>query len=377
MWCSSPTRSSFIRFGSFQIHASRGGVDAGLVRVLADYTIRHHFPSLNELPEPAVQVRGPDDDEDDGGDPDAVDVTTNKYAAWFAEVAERTGRLVASWQAVGFTHGVLNTDNMSVLGLTIDYGPFGFLDAFDPDFTPNTSDMPGRRYCFRQQPDIGLWNVVQLANTLVTGGVVSVAEAQHCVGRYAESFLAAYQSAMAAKLGLPSYDQQLTQALLQLMAKHADDFTNTFRALAGVPSVGVAGGEGEAAGAAAAAPSDSELLAPMRAVLRLDGEGADAGDKAREWAAWLRLYTDKVRASGVSDSQRRTAMNAVNPAYVLRNYQCQLAIEAAERGDYSVTRRLLAVLQKPYEEQEGAEEFAQPPPEWALKPGVCMLSCSS
>ena len=104
-------------------------------------------------------------------------------------MAERTGRLVAAWQGVGFTHGVLNTDNMSVLGLTIDYGPFGFMDAFDPSFTPNTSDLPGRRYCFRNQPDVGLWNVVQLANALHTADLISVPEAQYCVSRSAFRFL--------------------------------------------------------------------------------------------------------------------------------------------------------------------------------------------
>ncbi|CAI5476711.1 unnamed protein product [Closterium sp. Yama58-4] len=322
---------SFIRFGSFQIHASRGGLDKEMVRVLADYTILHHFPHLADLPEPPVQVREPgSEEEEEAGDPDAVDVTTNKYAAWFAEVAERTGHLVARWQAVGFTHGVLNTDNMSILGLTIDYGPFGFLDSFDPDFTPNTSDMPGRRYCFRQQPDIGLWNVVQLANTLVTGGIIGVAEAQHGVSRYAESFLSAYQQRMAAKLGLPSYDKDLTQSLLQLMAKHSSDFTNTFRALARVPA------EQET--------SDADLLAPMRGALGLqEGAGKD-GEKEKEWVDWLRLYTAKLRAEKVSDAARRAAMDAVNPAYILRNYQCQLAIEAAERGDFSVTRRPLPSL---------------------------------
>ncbi|CAI5510640.1 unnamed protein product [Closterium sp. Naga37s-1] len=347
---------SFIRFGSFQLHASRGGLDKEMVRVLADYTILHHFPHLADLPEPPVQVREPGSEEDEEvGDPDAVDVTTNKYAAWFAEVAKRTGELVAGWQAVGFTHGVLNTDNMSILGLTIDYGPFGFLDSFDPDFTPNTSDMPGRRYCFRQQPDIGLWNVVQLANTLVTGGIIGVAEAQHGVSRYAEAFLSAYQQRMAAKLGLPTYNKDLTQSLLQLMAKHGADFTNTFRSLARVPA------ERE--------ESDADLLAPMRGALGLQEGAGKEGEKEREWVDWLRLYTAKLRAEKVSDAARRAAMDAVNPAYILRNYQCQLAIEAAEQGDFSVTQRLQEVLQNPYEEQPGAEEFAQPPPEWALKPG--------
>ncbi|CAI5972201.1 unnamed protein product [Closterium sp. NIES-64] len=271
---------SFIRFGSFQLHASRGGLDKEMVRVLADYTILHHFPHLADLPEPPVQVREPGSEEDEEvGDPDAVDVTTNKYAAWFAEVAKRTGELVAGWQAVGFTHGVLNTDNMSILGLTIDYGPFGFLDSFDPDFTPNTSDMPGRRYCFRQQPDIGLWNVVQLANTLVTGGIIGVAEAQHGVSRYAESFLSAYQQRMAAKLGLPAYDKDLTQSLLQLMAKHGADFTNTFRNLARVPA------EREA--------SNADLLAPMRGALGLQEGAGKEGEKEKEWVDWLRLYTAK------------------------------------------------------------------------------------
>lgn len=170
---------SFLRFGSYQIHASRGKEDLDIVRLLADYAIKHHFPHIDNMNKSeSLSFNTGFDDQS------VVDLSSNKYAAWAVEVAERTASLVAGWQGVGFTHGVLNTDNMSILGLTIDYGPFGFLDAFDPSYTPNTTDLPGRRYCFANQPDIGLWNIAQFAATLQAAKLLKDNEANYVMERY-------------------------------------------------------------------------------------------------------------------------------------------------------------------------------------------------
>eukprot|EP00897_Mesotaenium_endlicherianum_P007828 jgi/Mesen1/7073/ME000369S06402 len=347
---------SFLRFGSFQLPASRGGLEKDLVRMLADYAIRHHFPHLEGLPDTAEVAAA--NDAEEAAD---VDVTKNKYSAWFSEVAESTGRLVAAWQSVGFTHGVLNTDNMSVLGLTIDYGPFGFLDAFDPQYTPNTTDLPGRRYCFQAQPDIGLWNVVQLANALLTAGLMSTEAAQQCISRYADTFLSEYQARMSAKLGLRHYSKDLTQALLRHMAADEVDFTNLFRALAGVKS------------ASDTAEGERDLLAPLAGVL---GQQLPE-DRRKAWTDWLHSYIAQLNQEGVADAERKDTMDAVNPCYIPRNYLLQTAIEAAEKGDYSEVKQLYEVLKRPFEEQEGMSKYSQAAPDWAQRPGVCMLSCSS
>eukprot|EP00262_Sarcandra_glabra_P011968 TRINITY_DN2977_c0_g1_i1.p1 TRINITY_DN2977_c0_g1~~TRINITY_DN2977_c0_g1_i1.p1 ORF type:complete len:647 (-),score=91.90 TRINITY_DN2977_c0_g1_i1:109-2049(-) len=345
---------SFLRFGSFQIHASRGKEDMDIVCILADYTIKHHYPQLNNMSKSeslSFKTEGLEGSS-------AVDLTSNKYAAWSVEIAERTASLVARWQGVGFTHGVLNTDNMSVLGLTIDYGPFGFLDAFDPSFTPNTTDLPGRRYCFANQPDIGLWNIAQFTSTLSAAKLISSEEANYAMERYGTKFMDEYQSIMTRKLGLPKYNKQLISKLLNNMAVDKVDYTNFFRLLSKIkadPSI-----------------SSEELLVPLKAVL------LDIGKERKEaWISWMQTYIQELASSGVSDEQRKVAMDSVNPKFILRNYLCQSAIDAAEQGDYGEVRRLLKVMERPYDEQPGMEKYARLPPAWAYRPGVCMLSCSS
>ncbi|XP_058073429.1 uncharacterized protein LOC131222395 isoform X2 [Magnolia sinica] len=258
---------SFLRFGSFQIHAYRGKEDLHIVRALADYTIRHHFSHLENMQKSkSLSFRA---DSQEGYS--AADVMPNKYAAWSVEVAERTASLVARWQGVGFTHGVLNTDNMSVLGLTIDYGPFGFLDAFDPSYTPNTTDLPGRRYCFANQPDIGLWNVAQFTATLKAAELISDEEANFSMERYGVKFMDEYQSIMTRKLGLPKYNKQLIGKLLNNMAVDKVDYTNSFRLLSNIkadPNI----------------PED-ELLIPLKAVLLHIGR-----ERKEAWASWVQTY---------------------------------------------------------------------------------------
>ncbi|KAK8940864.1 hypothetical protein KSP39_PZI010675 [Platanthera zijinensis] len=344
---------SFLRIGSFQIHSFRGKEDLDILRSLADYTIRYHFPHLEKMSK--------SDDISFGAGLEgssAVDLTSNKYAAWSVEVAERTASLVAGWQGVGFTHGVLNTDNMSILGLSIDYGPFGFLDAFDPSYTPNTTDLPGRRYCFANQPDVGLWNIAQFTATLSTANLISPEEANYAMERYGIKFMDEYQSIMTRKLGLIKYNKQLISKLLNNMAVDKVDYTNFFRLLSNIK-------------ADSETPED-ELLIPLKAVL------LDMGNERKEaWISWVRTYIEELVSSGIPDEQRKAAMNSVNPKYILRNYLCQSAIDAAEQGDYAEVRRLLRVMERPYDEQPGMEKYARLPPAWAYRPGVCMLSCSS
>ncbi|KAG7023870.1 hypothetical protein SDJN02_14897, partial [Cucurbita argyrosperma subsp. argyrosperma] len=375
---------SFLRFGSFQIHASRGKDDYKIVRALADYAIRHHFPHFENMSS-SQSLSFSTGDEDSS----VVDLTSNKYAAWAVEVAERTASLIASWQGVGFTHGVLNTDNMSILGLTIDYGPFGFLDAFDPSYTPNTTDLPGRRYCFANQPDVGLWNIAQFASTLSAAELINDKEANYAMERYGDKFMDDYQTIMTKKIGLPKYNKQLISKLLNNMAVDKVDYTNFFRSLSNIK----------------ADPStpEEELLVPLKAVL------LDMGKERKEaWVSWVKIYIAEVvsaflivaclvlglgdswsyrlrghkfkpwlAASGISDEERKASMDAINPKYILRNYLCQTAIDAAEQGDFGEVRRLLKIMERPFDEQPGMEKYARLPPAWAYRPGVCMLSCSS
>ncbi|KAF8396065.1 hypothetical protein HHK36_017677 [Tetracentron sinense] len=344
---------SFLRFGSFQIHGSRRKEDLDIVRALADYTIRHHFPHIENMSKSeSLSFKTGEDGHS------VVDLTSNKYAAWSVEVAERTASLVASWQGVGFTHGVLNTDNMNVLGLTIDYGPFGFLDAFDPSYTPNTTDLPGRRYCFANQPDIGLWNVAQFTSTLSAAGLIDDKEANYSMERYGTKFMDEYQSIMTRKLGLPKYNKQLISKLLNNMAVDKVDYTIFFRLLSNIK--------------ADTSISEDELLVPLKAVL------LDIGKERKEaWISWVQAYIQELATSGIPDEQRKAAMDSVNPKFILRNYLCQSAIDAAEQDDYREIRRLLKVMERPYDDQPGMEKYARLPPAWAYRPGVCMLSCSS
>ncbi|XP_075507116.1 uncharacterized protein LOC142543633 [Primulina tabacum] len=344
---------SFLRFGSYQIHASRGKEDIGLVHTLAYFAIRYHFPHLENLSKSDSLSFSTGE-----GDDSVVDLTSNKYAAWAVEVAERTASLVSQWQGVGFTHGVLNTDNMSVLGLTIDYGPFGFLDAFDPSYTPNTTDLPGRRYCFANQPDIGLWNIAQFVTTLSAAELINDNEANYAMERYGTKFMDDYQSIMTRKLGLPKYNKQLISELLKNMAVDKVDYTNFFRLLSNIkadPTI-----------------PEEELLIPLKAVL------LDIGKERKDaWTGWLKSYILELSVGTIPDEERKNLMDAVNPKYILRNYLCQSAIDAAEQGDFDEVRRLLKVMEQPYDEQPGMEKYARLPPAWAYRPGVCMLSCSS
>ncbi len=332
---------SFVRFGNFQIHAAHGELDA--LKRLADYVIAEHFPELG-APTPAT------------------------YARWFEEICRRTAAMITDWMRVGFVHGVMNTDNMSILGLTIDYGPYGWLEGYDPQWTPNTTDAQGRRYCYGNQPQIAQWNLVQLANALYPL-IDDKAPLQQGLAVFAETFECAWQRALAQKLGVIALDRpgddELTSGLFDLLQEVETDFTLFFRGLAAVP-----------VDAAADTASDSALAGPLRRAFYT--EDAFAPAQLGRLAVWLHRYIARVRQDAVPASERRERMNRVNPKYVLRNYLAQQSIDALERGDASIAERLMAVLQRPYDEQPAHDELAERRPEWARhKPGCSALSCSS
>ncbi len=327
---------SFLRFGNFELPAARG--DEPLLRALVDYTLAHHWPTL-------------------------APATPRTIAAWFADVAQRTAVMVAHWMRVGFVHGVMNTDNMSILGLTIDYGPYGWLEPFDLTWTPNTTDAHGRRYCFGAQPRVAYWNLIQLARALLPLGVPEQALAEGLHG-YESQFTGAHRTATLAKLGLPgsstdAADLALLEQLPTVLGAAEIDMTLFFRDLATVPTD--------------AASSADARLAPLAAAFYGPLGAAEA-----PLATWLAAHAERVRAHGADADARRASMDAVNPLYVPRNYLAQEAIDDAAAGDVTRLHRWLAVLRAPYTTQPGAEAFAARRPEWARnRAGCSMLSCSS
>ena len=328
---------SFLRFGSYQIFASRD--DRSTLRALVDHTLRWHFPDI------------------DPHDPHAL-------VHWAHEVARRTADLVVHWQRVGFVHGVLNTDNMSILGLTIDYGPYGWLEDFDPDWTPNTTDAERRRYRFGQQPQVGAWNLARLleAVSILLDDPEPLGEALQTYGsRFGEGFVAM----MRAKLGwtlAQDDDPDLIDALITQMQSVETDMTVLFRALADVDIT------------EDAAPDTR--FAPLRNAFY---DEAAAHRVAPQWHAWLETYATRSRAEPGPPSDRRTRMNAANPKFVLRNALAQVAIDEAEAGDPSEIYRLQQILRHPYADQPDTDpKYAAKRPEWARhRPGCSMLSCSS
>lgn len=331
---------SFLRLGNFQLAAYRQ--DMELLKETADYAIELHYPEFKGLPE-AVDSENP-----------------NKYAAFVKEVARRNAEMVAMWQAVGFVHGVMNTDNFSILGLTIDYGPYGYLDAYDPEYTPNTTDIPGRRYKFANQPSVAHWNILQFAKAMIP--LCGSDQMQKVVREFEDLYDAENNKVMSRKLGIAKLDGEDDKALvkefLDRMADSKADYTNTWRALARI-----------------AAKSSTEECKEWCTSLFLDNDEPTS----ELWMQWLSKYKARLTAdmSELSQEERVRIMNRANPVYILRNYLAQTAIEKAEKGDYSEVRRLYELLTNPYEEQEGMESYTAKPPSWASRKGVCVNSCSS
>jgi uncharacterized protein YdiU (UPF0061 family) len=326
---------SFIRFGNFEILAARD--DLALLAQLVDFTIDRDFSHLT-------------------GD------AAERRAAWFAEVCERTARMIVEWMRVGFVHGVMNTDNMSILGLTIDYGPYGWLDNFDPQWTPNTTDAAGRRYRYAQQPAIAQWNLIRLAEAVLPV-FASEEPLQAGLERFASVYAAAYSDMNRAKFGLVDRhegDDELLREGYALLFDAEVDYTRFFRALGDVPAV--------------LTPADT--LDQVLGDVFYDDARRDA--QATALMAWLQRWHARVSAESGSWADRRQRMHAVNPKFVLRNYLAQQAIDAAEAGDASMVWRLLEVMRRPYDEQPAHADLAGKRPDWARhKAGCSMLSCSS
>ncbi len=308
-----------VRFGSFEVFYYRR--EHAYLKQLADHVIEEYFPQW-------------------AGKVDA-------YEQFLIEVIVRTARLMAQWQSVGFCHGVMNTDNMSILGLTLDYGPFGFMEAFNPQHICNHSDDQGR-YAYENQPYIGLWNCSRLAQALTP--LIDAESCNAALARYESAYLTAYAAHMSAKLGLAQThdgDDALTADLLSLLAEHGTDFTIFFRMLSQFKTT-------------PDAPNSSlrDLLVNRVA-----------------WDAWAVRYALRLRAESSHDSERHERMNRANPKYVLRNHLAQVAIEKAEKHkDFSEIDRLLKLLQRPFDEQPEFEAYAAPLPTGAT---AISVSCSS
>jgi len=317
---------SFIRFGSFEYFYWTQQHDA--LRQLADYVMDHFYPECRDDPQP--------------------------YLAFLEQVARRTARLVAHWQGVGFCHGVLNTDNMSVLGVTIDYGPFAFMDSFDAGYICNHSDVNGR-YAYNMQPQIAHWNLYALGQALV-GLTDDIDATKAAIDSYLEEYSRAGSAMFCAKLGLETMqatDNLLFTGVIDLLQAEHTDWTNFWR---------------------------------MLSTFRVDGSDGDAVrdsfiDRAR-FDAWAVRYRERLRAEGSVDTERAKRMNRVNPKYILRNHLAEIAIRAASAStssgggtrDFSEVERLLKVLERPYDELPEFESYAQDPPDWAR---TLELSCSS
>ncbi|MCY4345076.1 MAG: YdiU family protein [Gammaproteobacteria bacterium] len=332
---------SFTRFGHFQMLAARGETD--LLRAFLDHTMAADFSHLL-----------------DGAAANDGDLPL----AWFTEVCEYTALMVAHWMRVGFVHGVMNTDNMSVLGLTIDYGPYGWLEDYDPNWTPNTTDAAGRRYRFAHQPAVAQWNLLQLANA-IHPLVGEAAPLEQALNDFEASYMTHWRAMMGAKLGFESLteaDAGLLGELDAILQLTETDMTLFYRALADLSPDVLDGG---------AAPVDPLMPAYYR-------PEEVAGERRERINAWLRAYLMRTRQEGRPAEERRVSMNAANPKYVLRNYLAQLAIDKAQAGDASLIHELQDVLRNPYAEQPGKERFADKRPDWArTRVGCSQLSCSS
>ncbi|MCO7398520.1 YdiU family protein [Stenotrophomonas maltophilia] len=322
---------SFLRFGSFELPASRG--ETSLLQQLVDACIARDFPEL-------------------AGQGEAL------YGDWFAQIAVRTAEMIAHWMRVGFVHGVMNTDNLSVLGLTLDYGPYGWVEDFDPDWTPNTTDAQGRRYRFGTQAQVAYWNLGRLAQAL-SPLFADVAPLQAGLAAYQATFAACARRDAAAKLGLAAADDadlQLYQRWQQLLQDGGMDMTLSWRALMRIDP---------------ASPDPAAL-----AEVYYDRERQEAVQVPLR--QWLQDYAARLRADPLPAAERLAKMGAANPLYVLRNWLAQEAIDRAEQGDMGGVHALQDVLRDPYTQRAGREHFASRRPAWADdRAGCSMLSCSS
>ncbi len=302
---------SHVRFGTFEYFSYSGQTEA--LQTLADYVISRHFPEwVNEK---------------------------DRIERLLSETVKRTAQMVAHWQAVGWCHGVMNTDNMSILGQTIDYGPFGFLDAFNPAHICNHSDWQGR-YAFNKQPSIGHWNCAALAQALLPLLNGGKEQAEAIIGQYPDAFASHYSDLLRARFGFVTKeegDSELIDELFTLMAREQTDYTRFFRSL-------------------------------------LEENPQDHFIDRESFQIWQTKYQQRLSREGRPEAEVKADINKANPKYILRNHLLQIAIDKAEAGDYSEVNRLLEVMRKPFDEQPEHESYAALPPSWA---GELEISCSS
>jgi len=338
--------SSFTRPGHFELMASNGELD--LLKQFIGFTIDRDFSDW--LPTTGLTL-------------DKNNPSPELIEAWFEEICERTAILMAHWMRVGFVHGVMNTDNLSITGVTIDYGPYGWVDNFDPGWTPNPTDAQGRRYCYGRQADVARWNMERFADALATilPNTEGLADA---IQHYDNTYNKHLTQSLAGKFGLDSWqdapnesgDGEMVNRIFELMTRAEVDMTLFFTHLADLdikkPSI----------------ESISNAFYTEKGL-------KDFGDDVQ---TWLNRYAERVQQDSLSLNERLETMQKHNPRYVLRNYMAQEAIDLAEKGDYSRIETLLTLLKNPYTKQSGMEQFAQKRPDWAReKAGCSMLSCSS
>ena len=326
---------SFIRFGNFELFSSQN--DVPTLKLLTDFTIKNYFPDITS----------------DGKE---------KYLEFFKSVSNKTWEMIVHWQRVGFVHGVMNTDNMSILGLTIDYGPYGWLEDYNYNWTPNTTDKEHRRYRFENQPNVAQWNLYQLANALYPL-IEEAKPLELLLQEFQQLYHSNYIDMMCSKLGLKKRntdDEKLIAKLEKNLQLSETDMTIFFRELSSVKK--------NASPGSAIATINEAFYKPEEIKKEI----------LKSWENWFEKYLNRLNLEDHSDEERTIAMNSVNPKYVLRNYMAQVAIEAAEKKDYTILKELHGLLKNPYEEQAELDKWYAKRPDWARdKIGSSMLSCSS
>lgn len=326
---------TFIRFGSFELFSAQS--DIKNLKKLADFTIKYYCPD--------IQSEG-----------------KKKYISFFKHVADKTREMIVHWQRVGFVHGVMNTDNMSILGQTIDYGPYGWLEDYNPNWTPNTTDSQHHRYAFENQPEIAQWNLYQLANALYPL-IEDATDLEKTLNNFKTEYDKEYLEMMKSKLGLEKKtksDATLISELENILQLSETDMTIFFRELCRLKK--------EYSSGCGIAIINDAFYKPEEIKKTI----------LKSWDKWFSKYINRLKLEQVSDEIRKEKMDAINPKYVLRNYMSQLAIDAANNEDYSLIDELHQLLKNPYSEQPEFEKWYAKRPDWArVKVGCSMLSCSS